>query len=233
MAALAAGGIVLLALGVWMAVEGDVVLAVGTLAFGVACLAAVPVMRPARRAEEPLVVGEVPLGEQPLRGLVIRFSEQRARFAVAGLAAFTVLGVTLLLDGATLTGILVTATFAVLTLIGLVQVVRGTGRLVLGEESIAHVGRASAVVLAWDAVTDIEQTDVRGTPFLSLYGAAERYGVSQMFGGRFRSYGDLPIPLAATGVDDAWLERVIRGCVEDPALRREVAAGRGPAHPSG
>ena len=58
------------------------------------------------------------------------------------------------------------------------QAFRGTGRLVLGEHSIAHVAAMGAVV-------------------------------------------------------PDWLERVSRGCVEDPALRREVAAGRGPAHPSG
>ena len=173
------------------------------------------------------------LGDRRFDGLVLRFSRGRAWLALAGALVFVALGVWIMLEEAFLTGLLVVVTFGVFALLGIVNLARGTGRLVLGEETIAHLAAGGAVIMRWDDVTDVEEYDIRGTTFLGLHGPAEAHGMSLLFAGLGTRYGDLAIAPSAVGVDGDWLERTIRRCIEDPAARREVAAGRFPAHPSG
>ena len=229
----ALGAIVLLALGVLFAIDGDAVLATMTLAFGAVCAGGALLMRRPSAPEEPVGPGAVTLGDRRLEGLVIPFSSRRVWIGVLMCAGFVVMGVAIALHGSVLIGALTAATFGVMGVLGVFNARRGAGKLVLGDESIAHVAAAGAAILRWEDVERWETYDIRGTPMFGLWGPAETHGMSQLFRGMSGKYGDLVIGHTAVGVDPEWLEDLIVRCIEDPAARREVAAGRVPAHPSG
>ena len=225
--ALTLGGLVFLAGGVLMLLDGETVTGIGVAAFGAMAVLVGPTMRPPRRPEEPLEVGSRSRRDRTWHGLVIPFSSRRAIVGVLAGALFTVTGVAFLLDGAVLLGAAVAGFFGAMTLLGVLNVRRGAGALVLTPEELAHVAPAGGASVRWDAITTIDRYDIRGTPILRVDGDVEHHGgLGELLALLTRRHA-LEIGLSAVGVHPDRLEELVRRCAEDPAERERVARGDG------
>lgn len=223
-AGLAAAGALFLAVGVWMLADGETVTGVGTVAFGLMLLVVAPTAREPPLPDEPLRVSTVTRAGRSFHGLVITMSRRRLLLILAGGAAFTVVGVTLILDGALLPGILCTAFFGLLTVVGVITGRGGSGALVFTPDELAVLTGGGASV-RWDGVSAVVRYDIRGAPILEVDGDVEHHSALGRMLAQLTRRPGMAIALHAVGVDSGWLEELVRSCVEDPDRRARVATG--------
>ena len=192
-------GVLCFGAGVFALMQGDLG-ALGMFGFGVVCVAGAFMAREPKAPEEPLVHGSVTSHGRTFTGLIITFSRRRAVLVELIGIGFVATGIWIAIDRSLVTGIVVTALFGAMTLIGLVSLVRGAGRLVLTEDEIAHVAAGGFAAVRWADVEHVTRHDIRGTEFLQL----ETPGGAELSG---------------------WVEELFVRCVEEPAERRRVATG--------
>ena len=216
-----------------LALAGAVVLlldgygsAVVMFGFALACFAGAFLMRPAEVTGATPRIGSLTANGRALTGLIVTYSRRRLVLLILVGVGFLLVGGWMLVEGAVVVGVLLTAAFAILVATTGIALATGTGALVLTEAELVHASGGGRLSVRWDDIIEIERVR-RRAPFIrvrSLTGTEVAPRLARAITLVFRRR-DLELPLEGFGVDPEWLEELIRRCAEDPRERRRVASG--------
>lgn len=242
-------GLLMVLVGPAMIGTGEAAAGAGVLAFGVVCLSSVVVFWPRRRGRPVL---RPPLRDTPGPPVLV-LPTSRARMAISVLtcAAFSVLGVAMVLDpyGSTRRSPAAVRTFGVLSVLffgGIAYLVlsrglRTTGGLGLGPDGVIFTHGPRYASIAWEHLASVAAEDVgygvgfRRTVVPVLAFRADDPGNVVTSDGRFarkvrrasRGWGgDIAVPVHTLTVDAAVAYWTARFYADHPEARAELADQR-------